>query len=71
MLLNHTKLTRKFIENLAQPLYFLKIVLLTIAVFTETIPTEMKPSERPAKSWKYKGKEKLKTLGWEEAKQSK
>ena len=50
MLLNHTKLNRKFIENLAQPLYFLKMILLTIAVFTETIPTEMKPSERPAKS---------------------
>ena len=50
MLLNHTKLTRKFIENLAQPLYFLKIVLLTIAVFTETIPIEMKPSEHPATS---------------------
>ena len=68
MLLNHTKLTRKFIENLAQPLYYLKIVLLTIAVFTETIPIEMKARERQAKSWKYRGEEKLKTLGWEEAK---
>ena len=63
MLLNYTKLTRKFIENLAQPLYFLKIVLLTIAVFTETIPTEMKARERQAKSWKYRGEEKLKTSG--------
>lgn len=63
MLLNHTKLTRKFIENLAQPLYFLNIVLLTIAVFTETIPTEVKVRECQAKSWKYRGEEKLKTLG--------
>ena len=71
MPLNHTKLTRKFIENLAQPLYFLKIILLTISVFTETIPTEMKPGEFPVKSWKYMGVKKLKTLGREEAKQSK
>lgn len=68
MLLNRTKLTRKFIENLAEPLYLFKI---TIGVFTETIPTKMKPSECPAKSWKYRGEEELNTLGWEEAKQSK
>lgn len=68
MLLNHTELTRKFIENLAQPLYYLKIVLLTIVVLKETIPIEMKARECQAKSWKYRGEEKLKTLGWEEAK---